>query len=68
MCHVTRSERCHDDVAKLTLYLSLQLKLTVALADLGFLEEGDFGNPNERSERALRDLARGGAQNDIEIT
>jgi len=38
MCHVTRSERCHDDVAKLTLYLSLQLKLTVALADLGFLE------------------------------
>ena len=24
------------------------------LADLGFLEGGDFGNPSERSERALR--------------
>jgi len=54
-----------------------------ALADLGFLERGDFGNPSERSERALsglglreneiwafvsQDLAPGGAQNDIEIT
>jgi len=29
---------------------------------------GDCGNPSERSERALMDLARGGAQNDIEIT
>jgi len=36
-----------------------------SLADLGFFTGGDFGNP---SERALRDLARGGAQNDIEIT
>ena len=25
-----------------------------ALADLGFLEVGDYGNPNGRSERALR--------------
>jgi len=24
------------------------------LADIGFLEGGDFGNPNERSKRALR--------------
>jgi len=39
-----------------------------SLADLGFFRGGDFGNPSERSERALRDLARGGAQNDIEIT
>jgi len=39
-----------------------------ALADLGFFRGGDFGNPGERSERALKDLARGGAQNDIEIT
>ena len=32
-----------------------------ALAVLGFFLEGnDFGNPRERSERALRDLARGG--------
>jgi len=33
-----------------------QLLVTVVtLADLGFLEGcGDFGNPNERSERALR--------------
>ena len=38
------------------------------LADLGFFRGGDFGNPSERSERALRDLARGGAQNDVEIT
>ena len=54
------------------------------LADVGFLEGGgDFGNPSDRSERALRgsgftgewnfsicrqDLARGWAQNDIEIT
>ena len=28
--------------------------LRIALADLGFLEAGDFGNPSERSERALR--------------
>jgi len=27
---------------------------TIAVADLGFLEGGDFGNPSERSERALR--------------
>jgi len=51
MCHVTRSERCHDDVAKLTLYLSLQLKLTVALADLGFLEGVTLGTrTSEASE------------------
>jgi len=33
-----------------------------------FLEGGDFGKPSERSERALTDLARGGAQNDIELS
>ena len=27
--------------------------VTLPLADLGFLEGGDFGNPRERSERAL---------------
>jgi len=27
---------------------------TYTLADLGFLEGGDFGNPSERSDRALR--------------
>jgi len=26
------------------------------LADLGFFRPGDFGNPSERSERALRGL------------
>ena len=55
----------------------------ITLTDLGFFRAGDFGNPSERSERALRgpgltgernlsvcrpDLARGGAQHDIEIT
>jgi len=38
------------------------------LADLGFFRGGDSGNPSERSERALRDMAQGGAQNDIDIT
>ena len=38
-----------------------------SLADLGFFRGGDFENPSERSERALKDLARGGAQNGIEI-
>jgi len=48
-----------------------------SLANLGvFLEGGDFRNPSEQSERALRasgltgecNLARRRAQNDIEIT
>ena len=52
----------------------------LALADLEFfLEGGDFGKPSERALRGSgltgecnlsvcrRDLARGGAQNDIEI-
>ena len=51
--------RSHDYWRYINLYAY------VSLADVGFLEGGDFGNP---SERALRDLARGGAQNDIEIT
>jgi len=30
------------------------LKLTITLADLGFFIGGDFGNPSEPSEQALR--------------
>jgi len=41
-------------------------ELGPALADMGFLEGGvTLGTPSERSERALRDLARGEAQNGI---
>jgi len=63
------------DIADMTLALSspafnfkaapppCETRLT-SLADLGFFRGGDFENPSERSERALKDLARGGAQND----
>jgi len=65
----TRSSSCRFARCKLDANQSLLKYCDTALVDLGFLEAGDFGNPSERSESVCRqDLARGGAQNDIEIT